>query len=247
MSSFRKYKESPAVDKPDIFSSGIEIDRTSFVDVYSAAVCWSAVTQQRAGSLVTRRREWFINFETGLLHLGPERFPFQVLGTESTPSGTWLWSWANGSIYNEDTLKLADRLCDLGAEWGLKALSEPQFELTQVFNGFSLSAVAAMLSEKPVCFYRCPHETGAVFVAFGLVPKSVFAPVSSDVFVKTAIKTARQAVCDHKIMIEAFLFHNSTPYAYSDGALVAHFAGEPPLTVKFDEYHRVISFQSGRQ
>jgi len=245
MSSFKGYREPSASEKPNIFESGIQIDRTNFIDLFSAAVCWSAVTQKRVGNLVTRRREWFISFETGLLHFGPERYPFQALGTESAPSETWLWSWANESIWNEDTLKLADYLYALGEEWNLRAFFEPQFEITQVFNGFSLSAVAAMLSEKPVCFYRCPHETGAVFVAFGLVPKSVFEPVSAEVFVSTVMPIAQQAVCDHRIMVESFLFHNKTPYRFMDGVLVADFANQTPLAVSFDEYHRITAIRSG--
>ena len=247
MSSFRAYREPPATEKLNILESGIVIDRTNFVELYSAAVCWSAVTQNRVGKLVARRHEWFINFETGLLHFSSERYPFQAIGTESAPSGTWLWSWANESIWNEDTLRLADYLYTLGEEWNLPAFTEPQFELTQIFNGFSFSAVAAMLHEKPVCFYRCPHETGAVFVAFGLVPKSVFEPVSVETFVSTLMPIVQKAVCDHKIMAEGFLFHNRTPYRYRDDALVAEFADRSLLTVRFDEYHRIISINSETQ
>lgn len=244
MSSFKRYKEPPANEKKSIFKSGIEIDFTNFTELYSAAACWSSITQKRAGDLVVRGREWFIDFNTGILHFGMDRYPFQVIGTESVPGRTWLWSWANGSIENEDTLRLADRLYSFGEEWGLSAFCEPQYELTQVFNGYTISAVAAMLSEKPVCFYRCPHETGAVFAAFGMVPKDVFAPVSAEVFINVLMALMQQTVTDHKVMAEGFLFHNQTPYHYRGNDLVAEFVNKPLLYISFDKFHRIIAINS---
>lgn len=239
MSSYRRYKEPPATEKVNILDSGIDLNLSNFVDLYSAGIGWSSVTQKRAGDSVVRNREWFIDFKTGILRFGMERYPFQIIGTESAPGGTWLWSWANSSIENEDVLALSDRLYSFGEEWGLNAFCEPQFELTQLYNGFSLSAVASMLSEKPVCFYRCPHETGSVFVTFGLVPKNIFDPVSADFFISVIMRLMQLAVADHKIMAEGFLFHNRTPFRYCNGMLIAEFPGNSEIKISFDHYHRI--------
>lgn len=244
MAAFKRYREPAATEKKDIFESGIAIDKSRFVELFSAAVAWSAVTQKQAGDIVVEGRDWFIDFETGILRFGGERFPFQVIGSESSVSNTWLWGWANESIENPEVLKLCNQLCARGEAWNLEAFTEPQYELAQLYNGFNLSAVATMLADKPMCFYRCPHETGAVFVAFGLLPRNVFDPVGIDVFIPTVMQLAQQVIADHKIMVESFLYFNDTPYERDGNVITAMFPGQSPLVITFDEYHRVTAIRS---
>ncbi len=244
MSTFKRYRESPALEKPDIFTSGISIDKSNFVELFSAGIGWSTVTQKRAGDSVVRGRDWYIDFETGLLMFGSERYPFQVIGTESYATNTWLWGWSNNSIENDETLRLSEILMRFGDENNLEALYEPQFELSQVYNGFSLSSVAALISKTPGCVYRCPHETGAVFVIFELVPRDVFAPIQIDVFVPTVMHLAQQTVSDHKLLVEGFLFYNQTPFFYEDGSLIAEFPKQAPLAINFDQFHRITAIES---
>lgn len=247
MTSFKRYREPAATEKRNIFESGIAIDTSRFVELFSAAVAWSTVTQKRAGDIVVAGRDWFIDFDTGVLRFGGERFPFQVIGSESGVSNTWLWGWANGSIENREVLKLCDQLYALGESWNLEAFTEPQYELAQLYNGFNLSAVATMLADKPMCFYRCPHESGAVFVAFGLVPRNVFDPVGVETFIPTVMQLAQQAIADHRIMVESFLYFNGTPYERDENTVTAMFPAQPPLAITFDKYHRVTAIKGRKQ
>jgi hypothetical protein len=90
-------------------------------------------------------------------------FPFQVLGTESENTLTWLWAWAEEQTEMPDHLLRASR--DLRA-WlqgaGLNSLALPSVDL-DVADGTMISIVAAEVS-KAGAFYRDHYEGGALFI-----------------------------------------------------------------------------------
>mmetsp|Transcript_51368 Transcript_51368/g.122053 ORF Transcript_51368/g.122053 Transcript_51368/m.122053 type:complete len:325 (+) Transcript_51368:79-1053(+) len=124
---------------------------------------------------VAGRRNWHYSLqegpEYGKLRIGtdssnPMAFDFQILGTESHLSGTWLWSWANdyGGMPPDLTTSAGKlRAGDLIAE-PPPEFTTGHFKLEQA-HGHQLASVAAALLNCPA--YYCapnPGGTGASFL-----------------------------------------------------------------------------------
>lgn len=90
-------------------------------------------------------------------------FPFQVLGTESDNSLTWLWAWAEEQTeIPANLLTSARQLRAWGEKEGLQELTLPAVDLDRA-DGTMLSLIAS-----EVCmasgYYRDPYEGGALFL-----------------------------------------------------------------------------------
>ena len=88
------------------------------------------------------------------------------IGSEANASRTRLWGYENINRLDERLLALARDVRDFGLRHGLAELGTPKLALSEEINGRVLSAIACGLSQEPLCYYRCPHAGGAVFVAF---------------------------------------------------------------------------------
>lgn len=88
---------------------------------------------------------------------------YQVVGSVSTVSNTWLWSWANPSIL-ESVKKDMHLVRRFGEEHGLTALTEEKWPADEL-DGWAMTNVSARLLNAEGA-YRCPGENGALFVIF---------------------------------------------------------------------------------
>ena len=114
---------------------------------------------------------------------------------------------------------------------GLAELSTPKLALSAKINGHALSAIACGLSQEPLCYYRCPHAGGAVFVAF-----AAGECVSSDGTIKLSmdanelISLARDYIgafqLNHAVFIKALLLRNGTKFSEAAGKIVANFKND---------------------
>ena len=90
-------------------------------------------------------------------------FPFQVLGTESDNSLTWLWAWAEEQTEVPPNLLLSARqLRAWGENEGLQELTLPAVDLDRA-DGTMLSLIASEIC-KASGFYRDPYEGGTLFL-----------------------------------------------------------------------------------
>ena len=120
---------------------------------------------------------------------------------------------------------------DFGLRHGLEELSTPKLALSAEINGHALSTIACGLSQEPVCYYRCPHAGGAVFVAF-----AVGECVSSDGTIKLSmdarglISLARDYIgafqLNHAVLSGALLLRNGTKFSEATGKIVANFKND---------------------
>ncbi len=89
--------------------------------------------------------------------------PFQVLGTESDNTLTWLWAWAEEQIeISEHLLTSSLQLKDWGKREGIEEFTIPSVDLGRA-DGHVLSLISSQVSSAS-CYYRSPYEGGAVFV-----------------------------------------------------------------------------------
>jgi hypothetical protein len=122
----------------------------------------------RLSSLVGEH-EWLFNSEDASLSFNTDLvFAAHFLGTESEITNTWLWADANQKVaFPGTSLELCRRVRAIGRDYGLVEFESDHFPFVSEFgkpNGRTLAMVSTCLSDAS-CYYRCPHENGAVFVA----------------------------------------------------------------------------------
>lgn len=98
-----------------------------------------------------------IRFSNGL------EIPYQVLGTESDNTLTWLWAWAEEQTEVPMTLlSAAFKLKDWGEREGIREFTSPSVDIDQA-DGYAIALVSAQIC-KASSFYRDDYEGGAAFL-----------------------------------------------------------------------------------
>lgn len=236
MGLFDKFKKERKVtwQKRPVFECDTSIDKSNYFEVFSACLGKVSVNQSACSDMVVKGRNWNVDFSKGIISFGDDSFPVQFIGSESSSSNTWLWGWANKSTLPENVLEEAKRLKQLGEAFGLAPLTEPHFQLSDSFNGHKLSIISSALNERNVCYYRGPHQGGAIFVEIYDIPDDVFHPISAKTFLDITMQLIQQFSVEHKIFITSFLFQNGTPYEWSGDTIVAHFNNGQKLSISFE-------------
>ena len=85
-----------------------------------------------------------------------------MLGSHSSISETWLWSWDNSSVLPELTA-FAQRVRAYGQEHLITELTEAKFPASED-EAWHLASVAAYIV-KAVMVYRCPIRIGSSSLA----------------------------------------------------------------------------------
>ncbi len=136
--------------------------------------------------------------------------------------------YENINRLDEWPLALARDVRDFGLRHGLAELSTPKFALSAEINGHALSAIACGLSQEPLCYYRCPHAGGAVFVTF--VAGECVAPdgtIKPGMDASELISLARDYIgafqLNHAVLSGALLLRNGTKFSEAAGKIVANF------------------------
>ena len=120
---------------------------------------------------------------------------------------------------------------DFGLRHGLEELSTPKLALSAEINGHALSAIACGLSQESVCYYRCPHAGGAVFVAFAAGEcVSSKGAIASGMDASELISLARDYIgafrLNHAVFIKALLLRNGTKFSEAAGKIAANFKND---------------------
>jgi hypothetical protein len=89
--------------------------------------------------------------------------PFQVLGTESDNTLTWLWAWADEQMELPHELMASSlQLKAWGERNGVREYTVPSMDIDKA-DGRLLSIIASAVCEAG-CFYRDDYEGGALFL-----------------------------------------------------------------------------------
>ena len=104
-----------------------------------------------------------IDLENGTIRFDNVEFPFQVLGTESDNTLTWLWAWAEEQTeVQEDLITTSQALRDWGEKEDIQEFLTPSVDIGTV-DGLAFAIIASEIS-KASCFYRDVYEGGSLFV-----------------------------------------------------------------------------------
>lgn len=228
-----KKKEQTILDK---------IDKSDWIQVFSACLGKSIVIQQKASELVVKGQDWNVDFAKGMISFGKDEYPIQFIGSESNISNTWNWGYNNVNHFSSSLLSLANEMYDFGIKHELEPLRVAQFKINEDVNGHVLSIVSCGLSEKRYFYYRCPHSNGAAFVAVENVPEEVFSPISMMEFINVTMQCIKQFSVDHKIFVESLLQWNKTSYTCKKDTFIIHFTKD--LYITFDEMNRITELNT---
>lgn len=203
--------------------NGMNIKKDNWTEVFSACLGQMVAIQTNAAEIIVKNQDWHLDFPKGIIAFGKDEYPIQFIGTESTVSNTWLWGWENINKFDDKLIKLAKKTKQKGLKWELEPLTTAEFDLNETLNGHNLSIVSCAVSDEKLCYYRCIHDNGAIFVAFGNIPDEVFRPLEVQRFASVTVQCIQQFYVDHKIFIESFLRWNRTSFEYQGDNIIAHF------------------------
>jgi len=235
------FKEKKQVEWKEIFAGNVEVDTSSWFQVFSACLGKMMAIQNACGDIVVKGQDWNVDFSKGVIAFGNNEYPLQFIGSESTSSNTWLWGWENINGFPNERIEMARHTRNIGEQWNLEPLTTSEFELDDTFNGHNLSIVACGLADR-YCYYRGPHSGGAILVAFSGVPPEVFAPIDITKFTSLTMQCIQQFHVDHKILVESLLLWNGTKYEWKDHMIMAHF--QKVLSIKFQQSGEFLRIRS---
>ena len=116
---------------------------------------------------LSEHKRWDYDQETGLLVFSNDGVPaviadIEVIGSISTISDTWLWSWANFNLLANVRTRI-NAVREFGERGGFPRLTVPKWPADQCM-GWEVSAIAAhVLDAKGV--YRVPTDNGFLYMA----------------------------------------------------------------------------------
>lgn len=245
MKFFEHFFQTDEIKKQELTKIFHEIDKSSWIQVFSACLGKMMVIQNNASECIVKGRGWNVDFTTRSLFFGEDEYKFQYIGSESTVSNTWMWGWENINQFSEECLILANEMKSKGCDWNLDSLATPQFELTDLINGHTLSIVSCGLSEENYFYYRGPHNNGAVYLAVEYAEKDVLKKANLSLFAQITMECVKQYPVDHKIFVESLLQWNKTPYKWNGDMLIAKFPQE--LYIGFEQkgnFYRIVSMKT---
>lgn len=105
-----------------------------------------------------------LDIDSGMIRFSDDlAVPFQVLGTESGNTLTWLWAWADEHPdIPVHLLSAAFQLKDWGEKHDVLEFRSPSVDLNRA-DGQIISLIASEVCNAS-CYYRDPYEGGAVYV-----------------------------------------------------------------------------------
>jgi hypothetical protein len=104
-----------------------------------------------------------LDLEAGFVRFNDIQFRYQVLGTESDNTLTWLWAWAEEQEeIPESLIRAAHELQDWGTQQEIQEFVIPSVDLTRA-DGMLFSLIASEVC-KASCYYRDQYEGGSLFI-----------------------------------------------------------------------------------
>ncbi|MCL1039380.1 hypothetical protein L2750_19850 [Shewanella submarina] len=190
----------------------------------------------------TENSAWRINLEQGKLSFANgASFDFDVLGSESFQSNTWVWSWANSSLgLNQADMTKAEAIRIAGEEHGMEYMTTPRFSLEYVKPHHIAMVSASMTGD--LCYFVATHEHGALYLLLRGLPADM--EMASEERIMMVIGEAIQDYpFGHKEMVLPFL--ESQGYALSKlGDRINAVKDDVALALIFDGQERLQKIQS---
>ncbi len=167
-------------------------------------------------------------------------FPFQVLGTESENTLSWLWAWAEEQTEMPENLMKASQAMKVWLEArGLHEYALPSLDLDRA-DGTMLSLIATEVCNA-ACFYRDHYEGGALFILlFGTAIGSQ-APFDRRELVRNLDDLIDRYDFNHRKALLSYLRSGAIPFAETQDTVSAMLPAGERLIAEFDAAGKLTS------
>ncbi len=199
-----------------------------------------SIEKQKKLSKLIGEHFWELDLDAGTVRFNDYRFPFQVLGTESDNTLTYLWAWAEEQTeIPENLLASSRRLRAWGEKEGLKEFTTPSVDMNNA-DGHMLSLISSAVCEASA-YYRGPYDAGAVFfIVFGnnidIQPDLDMLGLSHSLAWLTSIYDF-----NHKNALISYLVAKHIPFTEKEGLITASLGSGEYISAMFDGSGRLLT------
>ena len=159
--------------------------------------------------------------------------PFQVLGTESDNSLTWLWAWAEEHTEMPEQLMRSSREMKAWLEQnGLRELTQPSLDV-DLADGTQLSCIAAEVC-RASGFYRDPYEGGALFLLLFSDQIDRQPGFTLDELVGSLLDLGSRYPVRHRTAVASYLRSRGRSFEERTDSLQAQLATGEPIIAEFN-------------
>ena len=182
-----------------------------------------------------------IDLDAGVIRFSEDiQFPFQVLGTESDNTLTWLWAWADEQTeVPSELLRSSLDLKAWGETEGLPEFTAPSVDLSTA-DGTIVSLIATEICEAS-CYYQDEYEGGALFLLlFGDVVDRLPGFTVDSLF-REFSQLASLYEFDHRNAFRSYLSGRNMPFTEHDTFIVSELESGEDVRANFDRSGRLVS------
>jgi hypothetical protein len=182
-----------------------------------------------------------IDFETGRIRLSSGyEFPFQVLGTESDNTLTWLWAWAEEqSEVPPELLASALEMRAWGEKEGIAECTSPSVDLERA-DGLLLSLIASEVC-KASCYYQDSYDGGALFLLLFGQTIEMQEPLDAGGVVRQISHLASLYDFNHRNALLSYLRYHGLTYEGSGQVLLTRLESGEELQAEFGPDEQLLS------
>ena len=198
---------------------------------------------EKQDGLIKRLGEHIVELDlgTGLARFNNDvAFPFQLLGTESDNSLTWLWAWADEQPeVSEALLRSARELKAWGAREGVTEFTRPSLDLNRA-DGAIFSLIASSVCAASG-YYRDHYDGGTLFILLYGADSGRRPEFDRAGLLRGLRDLISRYDFDHRKALLSYLRMKSLPFSESGDTVNAELAGGERLVVLFDQAGQVIT------
>ncbi|OGW35118.1 MAG: hypothetical protein A2010_04560 [Nitrospirae bacterium GWD2_57_9] len=175
-----------------------------------------------------------LDLDTGLVRFsGGFEFPFQVLGTESHNTLTWLWAWAEEQAeVPPDLLESARQMKEWGSLNRIPECTMPSVDLNRA-DGLLFSLIASEVCQAG-CFYEDSYDGGALFLLLFGQTIEMQAPLDAAGLERQLLHLASSYDLNHRNALLSYLRAKELLFSEEGPLVSARLASGEELRAEFD-------------
>jgi hypothetical protein len=183
---------------------------------------------------------WELDLVAGSIRFDDRTFPFQVLGTESENTLTFLWAWANEQTeIPENLLASSLKLREWGRQEGVAEFTLPSVDVDRA-DGHMLAMISSVVVNVS-CYYRAPYEGGAVYLLITAPEVDAQPPFGVAGFIAGFTSLAASYDLNHRSAFTSYLKAKNLPIVDKGPLVAAQLEAGEPITAEFDAAGRCAS------
>jgi hypothetical protein len=166
--------------------------------------------------------------------------PFQVLGTESENTLTWLWAWADEQTEMQEGLLRSSRAMKIWFEAkGLGAYASPSLDLNKA-DGTQIAVISCEVCMASA-YYRDHFEGGSLLLLLfgGEIDRQ--SPFTRSDLVRALSDLIAQYDFDHRGALAAYFRAKRLPFSSEENTLSGELASGERLVATFDDLGRITT------